>query len=251
MRKLLSCDSAISEASGAEAAVKLQDGDRLRFGERYVECRATPGHTDGCMSFLTDDGSMIFTGDALLIRGCGRTDFQRELGFCSFGGRVIGPIDHPLTCTRTHARTEGSADNMFNSIHTKIFSLPAEVLVYPGAFLGPCVSKRAIDRVGGKTHYKPSQYTHAISRPAAHYLGKSGHDYRGRLFTTVGEEKKYNARLAGKTRQQFVEIMQNLKLGPSCGMQASCLPCLLPAWPSHSLNPSHRHALQTTPRRST
>lgn len=55
-----------------------QDGDRLRFGRRYVECRATPGHTDGCMSFLTDDYSMVFTGDALLIRGCGRTDFQRE-----------------------------------------------------------------------------------------------------------------------------------------------------------------------------
>ena len=42
---------------------------------------------------------------------------------------------------------------------------------------------------------------------------KTGHDYRGRMFTTIGEEKKYNARLAGKTREEFVEIMNNLKLG--------------------------------------
>lgn len=43
-----------------------------------------------------------------------------------------------------------------------------------------------------------------------------GHDYRGRLFTTIAEEKKHNARLAGKTREQFVEIMNNLKLGACC-----------------------------------
>lgn len=44
----------------------------------------------------------------------------------------------------------------------------------------------------------------------------AGHDYRGRLFTTIAEEKKHNARLAGKTREQFVEIMNNLKLGACC-----------------------------------
>lgn len=112
MRKVPGCKSAIAEAAGADAAVKLKDGDRLQFGERYVECRATPGafgwwllvvdwwvvglgwhvvsctfpstcictntgHTDGCMTFLTDSMDMVFTGDALLIRGCGRTDFQR------------------------------------------------------------------------------------------------------------------------------------------------------------------------------
>lgn len=43
---------------------------------RFVEARATPGHTAGCMTYVLDDKSACFTGDALLIRGCGRTDFQ-------------------------------------------------------------------------------------------------------------------------------------------------------------------------------
>jgi sulfur dioxygenase len=52
-------------------------GDRVGFGSRHLQVRATPGHTDGCLSFVLDDHSMAFTGDALLIRGCGRTDFQQ------------------------------------------------------------------------------------------------------------------------------------------------------------------------------
>lgn len=47
-----------------------------RFCGRYVEVRATPGHTAGCTTFVLDDKSACFTGDALLVRGCGRTDFQ-------------------------------------------------------------------------------------------------------------------------------------------------------------------------------
>lgn len=43
---------------------------------RYLEARATPGHTAGCMTFVLDDKSACFTGDTLLVRGCGRTDFQ-------------------------------------------------------------------------------------------------------------------------------------------------------------------------------
>lgn len=43
---------------------------------RYVEARATPGHTAGCTTFVLDDKSACFTGDTLLVRGCGRTDFQ-------------------------------------------------------------------------------------------------------------------------------------------------------------------------------
>ena len=68
--------------------------EKISFGSRFIECLATPGHTDvslidislsssysywrfqGCFSFVLDDKSMVFTGDALLIRGCGRTDFQ-------------------------------------------------------------------------------------------------------------------------------------------------------------------------------
>jgi sulfur dioxygenase len=95
---------AISAASGAEGAdIRLEEGDRVAFGKRYVTALSTPGHTDGCMSFVLDDESMAFTGDALLIRGCGRTDFQ-----------------------------QGSAHKLFHSIKTKIFTLPDDCLLYPG-----------------------------------------------------------------------------------------------------------------------
>src|SRR5256886_325918 len=69
---------ALSAASGAEGADRyLAHGDRVKFGARYLEVRATPGHTHGCVTYVLDDESMAFTGDCLLIRGSGRTDFQQ------------------------------------------------------------------------------------------------------------------------------------------------------------------------------
>lgn len=95
---------AISAAGGAGGAdIMLGDGDRVSFGRRYVTALSTPGHTDGCMSYLLDDESMAFTGDALLIRGCGRTDFQ-----------------------------QGSAQGLYRSIKSRIFTLPGDCLLYPG-----------------------------------------------------------------------------------------------------------------------
>ncbi|EKU22823.1 ethylmalonic encephalopathy 1 [Nannochloropsis gaditana CCMP526] len=140
-QKVPGCKSMIAKISGAKASIHLEPGNRVRFGRRYVEARATPGHTNGCMTFVTDDMKMAFTGDALLIRGCGRTDFQ-----------------------------QGSPETMFESIWTQIFSLPHETSVYPG------------------------------------------HDYRGRLMSTIGEEKRFNSRLSGKSKEEFIEIMNNLKL---------------------------------------
>ena len=70
----------ISRASGAAADVRVQAGDRVEIGDgRFLEVRPTPGHTPGCIAFVTDDGKDVFTGDALLVGGCGRTDFQGEL----------------------------------------------------------------------------------------------------------------------------------------------------------------------------
>lgn len=94
---------AISADSGAEGADRaLADGDRVEFGAHALEARATPGHTGGCMSFVLDGQSMAFTGDALLIRGCGRTDFQ-----------------------------QGSAPRLFRSVRERLFSLPDDCLLYP------------------------------------------------------------------------------------------------------------------------
>ncbi len=104
LKERLGSRIAISAASGAEGADRyLEPGDTIAFGERSVEARATPGHTGGCMTYVLDDRSMAFTGDALLIRGCGRTDFQ-----------------------------EGSARTLFRSVRTQIFSLPDECTLYPG-----------------------------------------------------------------------------------------------------------------------
>lgn len=93
----------ISAQSGAEGAdLLLQHGDRVAFGKRYLESRATPGHTNGCMTYVLDDQGMAFTGDALLIRGAGRTDFQ-----------------------------QGDAHTLYQSVTTRIFSLPDSCLLYP------------------------------------------------------------------------------------------------------------------------
>jgi Metallo-beta-lactamase superfamily len=68
--------SVIAKASGAVADILIEEGTKIYLGSRYVTALATPGHTNGCMTYVLDDFSMVFTGDAVLIHGCGRTDFQ-------------------------------------------------------------------------------------------------------------------------------------------------------------------------------
>ncbi|KAL4588996.1 hypothetical protein LXL04_001897 [Taraxacum kok-saghyz] len=80
--KLPGVKSIISKASKASADILVESGDKIQFGDLYLEVRATPGHTVGCVTYVSGDGSdqpqprLAFTGDAVLIRGCGRTDFQ-------------------------------------------------------------------------------------------------------------------------------------------------------------------------------
>ncbi|KAJ0044381.1 hypothetical protein Pint_04887 [Pistacia integerrima] len=80
--KLPGVKSIISKASGSKADVLVEPGENIRFGDLFLEVRATPGHTLGCVTYVTGEGPdqpqprMAFTGDVLLIRGCGRTDFQ-------------------------------------------------------------------------------------------------------------------------------------------------------------------------------
>ncbi|XP_014327823.2 persulfide dioxygenase ETHE1, mitochondrial-like [Xiphophorus maculatus] len=94
--------SAISKHSGASADIQLSEGDNITFGKHCLIVRETPGHTDGCITLVLGDKSMAFTGDALLIRGCGRTDFQ-----------------------------QGSAERLYKSIHEVVFKLPEDCLLYP------------------------------------------------------------------------------------------------------------------------
>ncbi|KAF5187848.1 Persulfide dioxygenase ethe1-like protein [Thalictrum thalictroides] len=100
--------SVISKASSSKADIFVEHGDKIHFGNLFLEVRATPGHTVGCVTYVTGDGHdqpqprMAFTGDAVLIRGCGRTDFQG-----------------------------GSSLQLYNSVHSQIFTLPKETFIYP------------------------------------------------------------------------------------------------------------------------
>src|SRR5574339_58896 len=104
LRDKLGSRIAVSERSGAEGADRfLKDGERLPLGQKHITAHATPGHTAGCTTYVLDDQSMAFTGDALLIRGCGRTDFQG-----------------------------GDARTLYRSVRERIFALPERCLLYPG-----------------------------------------------------------------------------------------------------------------------
>lgn len=119
--------------------VHIEDGQRITIGDLELRALYTPGHTQDSMSLYA--GNSVFTGDTLLIRGTGRTDFAG-----------------------------GDAGAQYDSITQKLFALPDETLVYPG------------------------------------------HDYRGNTHSTIGEEKRFNPRIAGRKREEYIELMINLGL---------------------------------------
>lgn len=141
LREKTGSKSVVHRDAGAMCAdLLVTDGIVLQLGDLEFEVRHTPGHTAGCVSYVMAD--RVFTGDSLLIGGCGRTDFQ-----------------------------QGDAGQLFDSIHQQLFSLPAETLVYPG------------------------------------------HDYQGNRVSCIGQEIDKNARLGqGKTRAEFISLMDELKL---------------------------------------
>lgn len=117
----------VGAAKGAACAdVHVSHDDVLRLGDLEIRVLGTPGHTDDSVSYLIDD--RVFTGDALLIRGCGRTDFQN-----------------------------GDAATLYASVNDVLFSLPDETWVYPGHdYRGFQVStigeeKRSNPRFAGKS----------------------------------------------------------------------------------------------------
>jgi len=141
LRQQLGCHTAVSKACGAKYAdTQIEDQDVFELGQNEtIQAIATPGHTVGSLSFFWRD--RVFTGDALLINGCGRTDFQG-----------------------------GDAGTLYDSITRRLFSLPDETLVFPG------------------------------------------HDYKGHRVSSIGQEKQINPRLAGQSREAFIELMNNLNL---------------------------------------
>ena len=102
LRERTGCKTVLSRHAGVECAdLLLEDGDQLLLGDMPIKLIETPGHTNTCLSYYV--GDRVFTGDALLIRGCGRTDFQN-----------------------------GNPAQLYDSITQRLFCLPDDTLVYPG-----------------------------------------------------------------------------------------------------------------------
>ncbi|MCO5144421.1 MAG: MBL fold metallo-hydrolase, partial [Oligoflexia bacterium] len=100
LRKVLGSKCILGNGTSVDCAdLLLKDGEKLKFGEFEIMALSTPGHTNGCTSYYLD--GMLFTGDVLMIRDVGRTDFQ-----------------------------QGSNDNMFHSLN-KLFNYPDDTTVYP------------------------------------------------------------------------------------------------------------------------
>jgi glyoxylase-like metal-dependent hydrolase (beta-lactamase superfamily II) len=141
LRELTGAKACVPSGCGIPPAeVQLSDGDVIRFGDsEQIAVLHTPGHTAGSMSYIWRDN--VFTGDTLLIDGCGRTDFQ-----------------------------SGSAEALYDSVTRKLFVLPDDMRVWPG------------------------------------------HDYKGQSVSSIGWEKRHNARLANRSRDDFVVLMNALNL---------------------------------------
>jgi len=140
LRDKTRCITVMGEQTKADVvSMRLAEGDKLAVEGLVLDVIYTPGHTDDSYSFIMPDRA--FTGDTLLIRGTGRTDFQN-----------------------------GDPRAQYNSIFGRLLKLPDTTLVYPA------------------------------------------HDYKGDTVSTVGEEKAFNPRLQVKSVEEYVELMNNLKL---------------------------------------
>jgi glyoxylase-like metal-dependent hydrolase (beta-lactamase superfamily II)/rhodanese-related sulfurtransferase len=140
LRDRTHCITVMGEQTHADVvSMRVTEGDCIEIDGLSLAVLYTPGHTDDSYSFLM--GDRVFTGDTLLIRGTGRTDFQN-----------------------------GNARAQYDSIFGKLLKLPNETLVYPA------------------------------------------HDYKGDTVSTIGEEKQFNPRLKVRSVDEYVDLMNNLKL---------------------------------------
>mmetsp|Transcript_24866 Transcript_24866/g.69303 ORF Transcript_24866/g.69303 Transcript_24866/m.69303 type:complete len:189 (-) Transcript_24866:810-1376(-) len=105
--------------AASQADIYFEDSDDIRAGSLRLTVMATPGHTSGCVSFYTTaNRGMIFTGDTLLIRGCGRTDFQ-----------------------------EGDSALLYKSVHERIFTLPQHTKVFPAHDYKGCMQSTVAEEI--------------------------------------------------------------------------------------------------------
>ena len=140
LNKKTSCATIMGEHTPSDTVqIKIKNNEIIKLDDLKIKAIYTPGHTSDSYSFLLNN--YLFSGDALLINGTGRIDFQN-----------------------------GSAEDSYDSIFNKLLKLPEETFLYPA------------------------------------------HDYNGKKFSTIGNEKKFNPRLQVKNIDQYKLIMNNLNL---------------------------------------
>ena len=138
LKQKTGCKIAAAEVIGASNVdITLNDGDEIHVGNELLKVISTPGHTDGCLSYVTADQTKVFTGDALLIRGCGRCDFQ-----------------------------QGNASTLFHSVREKLFKLPDSCAVYPGHDY----SGRTISTIGEETAFNTRLGGAAVEQDFVGYM---------------------------------------------------------------------------------
>lgn len=221
------------------AGVQLQDGQVLSFGRHQLKALHTPGHTAGSMSFYWDQGAKrhAFTGDTLLINGCGRTDFQ-----------------------------SGSASAMFHSLTQVLFALPADTVVWPGhdyqgrthSSIGAEAATNA--RVAGKTQAQFEEIMNNLNLPKPKRIDEavpanltSGlrHDAGGEALMSVGPVVGYagdiSAQLAWAWVQSGEAVMVDVRTDAErawVGFVPGAEPLAWKQWPGMAMNPEFDDGLR-------
>ncbi len=191
--------TAAPEACGIRtAALQLQDGAELGFGRQRIRALHTPGHTAGSMCYLWESGGKrhVFTGDTLLIQGCGRTDFQ-----------------------------SGSAEALYRSLTQVLFALPEDTLVWPGHdYQGRSHStigteKHSNPRVAGKSLAEFKAIMEGLNLPKPRRIDEavpanlqSGlrHDADGAALTAVQSVQGYAGNVSPELAWSWVQAGQAL-----------------------------------------
>lgn len=224
------------------ASVQLAHGDRLQFGGESLEALHTPGHTAGSMSYVWRDH--VFTGDSLLINGCGRTDFQ-----------------------------SGSAPALYHSITQVLFALPARTTVWPGHdYQGRTSSTIAAEmsgnaRIAGKTEAQFAEIMDGLhlSAPkrideavAANLHSGLRHDAGDHVATPAGPSDALQARAAqgyaGDVSPQLAfdwwragtAVLVDVRSDAErawVGFIPDALPVAWKQWPGMAMNPEFDRAL--------
>lgn len=142
LRELTGCETVVPEKARIACADRhIWHGEVMNVGEVEIQAIATPGHTDSHMAYLVN-GDRVLTGDALFIRGCGRTDFQ-----------------------------SGDAGTLYDSVTENLFTLPGRTLVYPAHdYRGHSVSTIAEEeqwnpRFTGRTRDQFIEFMNGLNLP--------------------------------------------------------------------------------------